>query len=72
MSRDTEYCDHCAYPLKPEQRCVYNRVPFDLTSVNEGEDATLCSDCFDAVVQADNLMEEAHQILRKAGERDAS
>lgn len=72
MSRDTEYCDHCAYPLKPKQRRSYPKVPFDLTSVNEGEDATLCGDCFDAVVHADNLMEEAYHILRKAGQRDAS
>ena len=66
---DPEWCDHCGDELDREERCVIDELPVNVTSANEGESATLCRGCYQAVKDCDNAVTMAFIKLERAANR---
>lgn len=40
-----EFCDHCGNECKHGELVVYNTLPFDVASANQGESGVVCHYC---------------------------
>lgn len=71
MSHAHEYCDHCGTQVLPNERMVMQESPVHLTSVNAGESATVCRNCWRAIRDFESAMVAAHFKLERAARGDA-
>lgn len=40
------FCDHCGEENPKKQMCNFEAIPFEVTSANIGESASVCLPCF--------------------------
>ena len=61
-----EYCDHCGVEVLPSERMGFEESPVNLTSVNAGESAVVCRNCWWAIQEFESALMRAHIQLGRA------
>ena len=65
-----EYCDHCGVEVLPSERMAMEESPVNLTSVNAGEGAVVCRNCWRAIQDFESALVRAHFQLERAARGD--
>jgi hypothetical protein len=51
MSKDKQYCDHCADEIADNNFYVFTHSPVDFDSGWKGESAMFCVECYDTLIK---------------------
>ena len=51
MSKDKQYCDHCADEIADNNFYVFTHSPVDFDSGWKGESAIFCVECYDTLIK---------------------